>query len=371
MAFQLPEYNPPNFSEPPFSSAPVVKFQRVEKAGVAPENYHATTIHPEYFQVEKGDWRLLEDARMDCAAVLMEDGSLKAVEFRHLKEGDAVAIGRGEEGEDGIVVYTDGFAGGREVQRTVEKFAFRTHITRETSFSIDYDELYELLAHERENGFILWVLGPAVVFDNDARQAVVDLIEEGYVHGLLAGNALAAHDIEGAIFRTALGQEIYSKRQVRLGHYNHLDAINKVTREGSIEKAVQKGIIRDGVMHALVSRGIPYVLAGSIRDDGPLPDVITDVRAAQDAMRALARRATTVIAMATQLHAIASGNMLPAYTVTAAGRVRPVYFYVIDITEFAADKLIDRGSLATRSILTNVQDFVVILRRGLQRKSST
>jgi hypothetical protein len=235
---------------------------------------------------------------------------------------------------------------------------------------VDYDELYELLAHERENGFILWVLGPAVVFDSDARQAVIDLIQEGYVHGLLAGNALAVHDIEGAIFKTALGQEIYLKRQVRLGHYNHLDAINRVTREGSIQRAVEKGIIRNGVMHALVSKRIPFVLAGSIRDDGPLPDVITDVRAAQDGMRVLARRATTVIAMATQLHAIASGNMLPAYTVAAGGRVRPVYFYVVDITEFAADKLIDRGSLSTRSILTNVQDFAVILRRGLQGKAA-
>jgi hypothetical protein len=214
------------------------------------------------------------------------------------------------------------------------------------------------------------VLGPAVVFDSDARQAVIDLIQEGYVHGLLAGNALAVHDIEGAIFKTALGQEIYLKRQVRLGHYNHLDAINRVTREGSIQRAVEKGIIRNGVMHALVSKRIPFVLAGSIRDDGPLPDVITDVRAAQDGMRVLARRATTVIAMATQLHAIASGNMLPAYTVAAGGRVRPVYFYVVDITEFAADKLIDRGSLSTRSILTNVQDFVVILRRGLQGKAA-
>jgi lysine-ketoglutarate reductase/saccharopine dehydrogenase-like protein (TIGR00300 family) len=346
-----------------------VKFERVQSAGVAPENYHATTIHPEYFQVRKGEWRLLEDGRMDCAAVLNEDGSLKAVEFRRLQEGDAVAIGRGEDGEDGIVVYMKGFPPEREVQRTVEKFAFRTHITRETSFSIDYDELYDLLSYEREKGFILWVLGPAVVFDSDARQAVVDLVQDGYVHGLLAGNALAVHDIEGAIFKTALGQEIYSKRQVRLGHYNHLDAINTVTREGSIENAVAKGVIRDGVMHALVSRKIPYVLAGSIRDDGPLPDVVTDVRSAQDKMRVLARRATTVIAMATQLHAIASGNMLPAYTLVG-GKVRPVYFYVVDITEFAADKLIDRGSLATRSILTNVQDFVVILRRGLQGKAS-
>jgi hypothetical protein len=175
------------------------------------------------------------------------------------------------------------------------------------------------------------------------------------------------HDIEAAFFQTALGQEIYCKRPVHLGHYHHLDAINRVRRAGSIARAMETGLIRDGVMHALWQKQIPFVLAGSIRDDGPLPEVLTDVMQAQDAMRALTGRATTVIAVATQLHSIAAGNLIPGYHVLPDGQVRPVYFYVVDMSEFAAEKLTNRGSLAARGILTNAQDFLVILQRGLSR----
>jgi hypothetical protein len=273
-----------------------------------------------------------------------------------------VALGRGENGEEGIYVHTGAFAG---PQPLTEKFAFRTRLSRETSFSTDYDELYDLLAYEREHGFILWVAGPAAVFDRDSRNALASLIQQGYVHGLLAGNALAVHDLEAALFQTALGQEIYSKRPVHLGHYHHLDALNLVRRAGSMAQAMASGLIREGVMHAVWQQRIPFVLAGSIRDDGPLPEVVTDVIAAQDAMRGLSSRATTVIAVATQLHSIAAGNMIPGYYVLPDERVRPVYFYVVDMSEFAADKLTNRGSLAARGILTNAQDFLVILKRGL------
>jgi hypothetical protein len=184
----------------------------------------------------------------------------------------------------------------------------------------------------------------------------------------LAGNALAVHDLEAALFQTALGQEIYSKSPVHLGHYHHLDAINLVRRVGSIDRAMETGLISNGVMHALWQQQVPYVLAGSIRDDGPLPEVITDVMLAQDAMRALSEQATTVIAVATQLHSIAAGNLIPGYHVLPAGQVRPVYFYVVDMSEFAADKLTNRGSLAARGILTNAQDFLVTLQRGLSRR---
>jgi hypothetical protein len=304
---------------------------------------------------------------MDCVVVLQKDGRLTVEEFRHLKLADRVAVGRSENGEEGIFVHAAEFSGARGV---LEKFAFRTHVSRETSFSIDYDELYELLNYERENGFILWVLGPAVAFDQDARQSLANLINEGYVHGLLAGNALAVHDAEGALFGTALGQELYSKRHAVLGHYKHLDAINLIRSLGSIEKAVQEGVIGDGIMRAVILKKVPYVLAGSIRDDGPLPEVTGDVYLAQDRMRVLARRATTVMALATQLHSIATGNMIPAYNVTEENRIRPVYFYTVDMSEFAVNKLANRGSLSARSILTNAQDFVVTLERGLRRKPS-
>jgi len=174
--------------------------------------------------------------------------------------------------------------------------------------------------------------------------------------------------MEGSIFRTALGQELYSKKSVALGHYHHLDAINAIRRAGSIQEGIEQNIVTDGVMKAVIEKEIPFVLAGSIRDDGPLPEVIADVYAAQDKMRSLTRHATTVIALATQLHAIAVGNMSPSYHLTAHGQVRPVYFYSVDMSEFAVSKLVNRGSLTARSILTNVQDFIVTVERGLRKR---
>ncbi len=364
MPFNLPEYCRPDFRQPPFTSAPTVVFQPVVQAGVAPENYHGTSIYPEYFQIRKGKWVLLQESRMDCVVVLVKDEVLAVREFRHLNPGDLVARGRRENGEEGIFVHAGAFDLTEDPSR---KFAFRTRITRETSFSIDYDQLYDLLAYERKNGFIVWVLGPAVVFDRDARDAFAALVEKGYVHAVLAGNALATHDLEAAFFSTALGQDIYSKKGLPLGHYNHLDAINRIRGLGSIEAAVGKGVVKDGIMRALIRKGIPYVLAGSIRDDGPLPEVAGDVYGAQDRMRAYSRKATTVIALATQLHAIAVGNMTPAYKVMKGDGVRPVYFFIVDMSEFAASKLANRGSLSARSILTNVQDFIVTVERGLRR----
>ncbi|WP_035068106.1 hypothetical protein [Nitratidesulfovibrio termitidis] len=403
-----------------------VQFLPSPSYGVAPDNYHATSIYPEFVQVEPGRWVLLAESRMDCVIRKNPDGTLEVVEFRRLKKGDLVAVGRGENGEDGIYVHagpldqlpdflagwtpanvpastvgpvadpttaasqpTASQADSQQAESAADpsessahstpsassaspspvvpadKFAFRTGVSRETSFSLDYDTLYEVLRHDREHGHIVWVAGPAVVFDADARRAFAGLIDAGYVHGLLAGNALATHDLEAALYGTALGQGLYDKRQAPRGHYHHLDAINTIRGCGSIRAAVQSARVRDGVMHALETRGVPYVLAGSIRDDGPLPEVIADVYAAQDAMRAHVRRATTVVALATALHTIATGNMTPSYQAGPGGSLRPVHFFIADISEFAAGKLADRGSLTSRSILTNVQDFVVNVHRAL------
>lgn len=361
MAFRLPEYQPPDFRQPPLKEAPLARFEAVRRAGVAPDDYHATSIYPEYFHLPPGEWRFPRESRMDCV-VVRRGSELEVLEFRHLNEGDLVACGRRENGEDGIFVHSRAF--GTE-GISPEKFAFRTFFTRETSFSIDYDELFELLEHERKHGFILWVAGPAIVFDRDARNAFAALIDRGYVHGLLAGNALPTHDLEGALFGTALGQEIYAKREFPLGHYNHLDTLNRLRAFGSIGAVIESGLVRDGIMRALIEKKVPFALAGSIRDDGPLPEVVGDVYEAQDRMRALTRRATTVIALASQLHTIATGNMVPAYGVVGE-QVRPVFFYLVDMSEFAVGKLANRGTLGAHPILTNVQDFVVTLERGLR-----
>jgi hypothetical protein len=180
MAFTLPTYHPPDFGEPPLKDAPLVRFAPVVQPGVAPENYHVTSIFPEYYQLAQGRWVLLAHSRMDCVVVREPEGRLVVKEFHHLEAGEQVALGRGENGEEGIFVHTGAFAGPPGV---TEKFAFRTRFSRETSFSIAYDELHELLSYERDNGFILWVVGPAAVFDYDARKALTSLISGGYVQG--------------------------------------------------------------------------------------------------------------------------------------------------------------------------------------------
>ncbi len=360
MPVKLPRYTPPDFSKARFAACPVAVFAPAPADEAAPENYHATSNFPEYVQTYRSRWTLLQESRMDCIVVRRGD-ALEVREFRSVKQGDPVLLGRNEDGQEGIYVHTNGFL---PPEDEGGKFQFRTRVTRETPFSRDYDYLYELLRHEKDHGFITWVLGPAVTFDRDSRDAMVDLISNGFCHAVAAGNALATHDMEAAVFGTALGQDIYTKRNTPLGHYNHLDLINRVRSCGSIEGAVKKLGIRSGIVRACIDRGVPIVLTGSIRDDGPLPGVIADVYEGQDRMRDVARRSTTVIALATQLHAIAFGNMTPSYRVEN-GEVRPVFFYIIDISEFAVDKLANRGSFQAAGISTNVQDFCVNLRRAL------
>lgn len=355
------KYTAPDFSEKKYADAPDARFVPAPCDGVAPEDFHAMSIFPEYFKVD-GKWLLAEESRMDCVAVLNE-GRVEVVEFRRLKKGDLVCTGRTENCEDGILVWPFGFTGGGSEKKDV--FAFRASRSRETAFSVDYDELYEILRYERDHGKIVWVMGPAFSFDHDARKAFSGIIEKGYVHALLAGNALATHDLEGAYLHTALGQNIYTQENVHNGHYNHLQTINRVRYYGSIPEFIEKENLSGGIMATCVSKGIPFVLAGSIRDDGPLPEVIGDVYEAQDRMRDEVRGATTVICMATMLHSIAVGNMTPSFRVMPDGTIRPVHFYCVDLSEFTINKLADRGSLSAKGIVTNVQDFIVNLSKAL------
>ncbi len=356
-------YSPPDFKSPLLANARAARFLPTPCDGVAPESFHATSNHPEYVLLETGVWQLAPKSRMDAVLVL-QNNQLQVVEPRRLKKGDLVAVGRTENGEEGIVVHSTGFD--PPMQASADKFSFRIRDTRETPFSRSYDDLYSILRHDREHGYIVWVLGPAVAFDRDSRKAMQGLIENGYCQALMAGNALATHDLEAARFGTGLGQDIYSQTLQPLGHYNHLDVINTIRRAGSIARGIKEMQIRDGIIYACEETDTPYVLAGSIRDDGPLPGVICDSSKAQDAMRVHASRATTVITMATQLHSIAFGNMTPSYKIMENGKVRQVFFYIVDMSEFSADKLANRGSAQACPILTNAQDFVVNLWHNLR-----
>ena len=363
MSFKLTPYLPPDFTQPFLTNAPDARRLPAPQDGVVPDGYHATTIFPEYFKVD-GRWLLAEESRMDCVTVYRE-GRIHVVEFRNIRRGDEVFVGRAEDASEGIYVYPYGFP--EEDADSRDLFAFRQGRSRETAFSIDYDQLYDLLRYEREHGSILWVMGPACAFDHDARDAFASLIAEGYVHGLLVGNALATHDLEGAWLGTALGQDIYTQRSRPMGHYNHLDTLNRVRRHGSIARFIEAEGIDSGIIYSCVRHNIPFVLAGSIRDDGPLPEIHGDVYDAQNAMRDCVRKATTVICMASTLHTIATGNMTPSFRVMPDGAVRQVYFYSVDISEFAVNKLGDRGSLSARSIVTNAQDFIVNVYKGVHR----
>ena len=360
MTWTLRTYHAPDFDSERLRSAPDAAVREAPADGIAPEGFHAMSIFPEYFRIG-GRWLLAEESRMDCVPVY-EAGRIQVREFRLLKKGDLVVTGRTEDGSEGILVHPDGF---REEAAVREAFAFRQNRSRETAFSRDYDELYQLLRHDREHGKIVWVLGPAFAFDYDARNAFSRLIEAGYVHAVLAGNALATHDLEAAYLHTALGQNIYTQQPQPNGHYNHLDTINRVKACGGIAEFIRREGIDNGIIWQCERCGVPYVLAGSIRDDGPLPPVLADVYAAQDRMRGEIRGATTVLCMATTLHTIAVGNMTPSYRVLPDGTVRQVYFYCVDISEFTVNKLSDRGSLSARGIVTNVQDFIVTLSKGL------
>jgi len=363
MPFEMPVYHHPDFSKELFRNAPDAVYTSASMDGVVPDNYHSTSMYPEYFKIN-GVWKLAEESRMDSCVILRDNGRLDVVEARNVQKGDQVILGRTERCEEGIYMHCHGFETEADVMD--DQFVFRQGRSRETSFARDYDKLFELLKYEKEHGGkVVWVMGPAFAFDADARTAMSALIDHGYAQAVLAGNALATHDLEGAYLHTALGQDIYTQKSLPNGHYNHLDVCNKVRESGSMEAFVREYDLNDGIMCSCIRNHVPVVLAGSIRDDGPLPEVIADVYKAAAAMREQIRDCTTVICLATMLHTIAAGNMTPSFRVLSDGTVRPVFFYAVDADEFVVNKLLDRGSLSATTVVTNVQDFITLVAKGL------
>jgi lysine-ketoglutarate reductase/saccharopine dehydrogenase-like protein (TIGR00300 family) len=357
------QYRPPNFTAPPLAGAPDARFTLAAADGVLPDGFFSTTNLPTYVKLSSGGgWRRPRLPRMDCVIVQTGD-DLVVTEPRRVRRGDKVAVGAAEDGSEGIFVHVEGFLGGTH---SPNEFRFMAaEVSRERP--VDYGVLAELLGEEKvRGGRILWVIGPALVHAR-AREDMIWFIENGYCHTLLGGNAVAVHDLEAAIFGTTLGMSS-SGESVEGGHGLHMRAINAIRRAGSIEQAVSQGIVTSGIMHALVQNRIPYVLAGSIRDDGPLPDVIPDTLAAQDAMRAHTAQATFAIFVATALHAIAVGNMLPAFVDPGVTEeIRPLTTICVDQTEFVVTKLRDRGTHQAYGVVTNAQDFMHVLRFYVER----
>jgi len=350
---------PPDFNAPELANAPNAQFVPAPADGVLPENFFSTTNLPTYVRID-GAWRMPREPRMDAALVLDREG-LWIREGRRLRKGDMVAIGSEEDGSQGILVHVGSFLADEEGE-----FKFMTsEVSREKP--IDYSLMAKILIAERDRGgYPIWVTGPALVHSR-ARADMVWFIDNGFVSALLAGNAVAVHDIEASIFGTTLGMTKTGEASMG-GHGLHMRAINKVRAAGSIAKAVEQGIITDGIMHACVARKIPFVLTGSIRDDGPLPEVITDTLAAQDAMKRHTTRATMAILIATALHAIATGNMLPAFVTETDGSMRELPTICVDSSEFVVSKLKDRGTHQAFGVVTNAQDFMHILRLYCERE---
>jgi len=354
-------FSPIDLTQPKFAACPDAKFVPAPADGVLPDGFFSTTNLPTFVRVN-GQWIAPREPRMDSALVLDRDGVVWVREGRRLKKGDMVAVGEKEDGADGIYVQT------QLVPHGVDPDAF-TFMSSEVSREkpIDYAHMARILIEEKERGgYPVWVTGPALVHSR-ARADMSWFIMNGYVGALLAGNAVAVHDIEASIYGTTLGMT-NTGEITQGGHGLHMRAINRVRAAGSIANAVEQGIITDGIMYSCVKKSVPFVLTGSIRDDGPLPDVITDALAAQDAMRAHTKRATFAIMIATALHAIATGNMLPAFVQQDDGQMRELPTICVDSSEFVVSKLKDRGTHQAFGVVTNAQDFMHILRLYVERE---
>ncbi len=363
MLQQLPVYKHLDTTQEFLQKAPNCTLEVVTKDGLAPRNYHAMSVFPEYFKVN-GKWLLAIESRMDTVCVVDDtpgQEKLDIVEFRNLKKGDKVAIGRTEDASEGIYVYTEGFQTSRS--GSTETFAFRSGRSRETAFSIEYDNLYDVLEYEKKhNGYVTWILGSAISLDRSSRNSLEQLIRAGYVNTLICGTALAGFDLELGIFGSTWGQEEFV--QEGMSTLNYYRAINIARNYDSLEALIESGRVKNGIVKACIECGVHLVIAGSIRDRLTLPGSYDNVYEAQDAMRAHTRKTSTIIMVSAILFTIASGNMTPSYN-EFDGEVRPVYMYTVDIQEFAVNKLSDRGTLTATSIVTNGQDFIANLGRVL------
>jgi lysine-ketoglutarate reductase/saccharopine dehydrogenase-like protein (TIGR00300 family) len=310
-----------------------------DRDGVFPEDFYSTTNLVTLVRVD-GRWIEVDRPEMDCGLVYA-DGRVRTVPVSDVKEGDLVVCGA-----NGVKVV---LPQQEHSAKTSGHFEFMAStVSSEKPQALLVRQIAGQLRDVKTSGKrVLWVAGPAVVHTG-ASPAMVALVNAGYVDVLFAGNALATHDIESALFGTSLGVDLAVGRGVEHGHEHHIRAINTIRRAGSIADAVKQGVLNGGVMHALVEQGKPFVLVGSVRDDGPLPDVYTDVIEGQRAMREELRDVGFAIMVATMLHSIATGNILPA----------SIPLVCVDINPATVTKLADRGSAQALGIVTDIGLFL-------------
>lgn len=321
-----------------------------ELDGVLPDDFHSTTNFPTFVAIE-GQWVLVERIEMDCGIRVYPQGGVWHAEtcpMHRVRAGDLLVVGW-----DGVRVQEESSKDGDE-----DAFRFMSNevSTERPKGRMIAECAAAIRAAKGRGGRVLLVGGPAIIHCG-CSSVLADLIHAGWIDVLFAGNALAAHDIESNMLGTSLGVDLETGRGVQHGHIHHLRAINRVRRAGSIAKAVEAGLITGGAMHACITKPIPFVLAGSIRDDGPLPDVITDNVRAQDAMRGELAGVEVCLMVATTLHSVATGNMLPASVKT----------FAIDSDADSVIKLTDRGTHQAIGIVTDCEFFIRELARRLSQ----
>ena len=309
---------------------------RADRDGCAPEDFYSTTNHHTSVRIG-GQWVQAEQQRMD-AALVIEDGRAICRKLREIRRGDAVVCGI-----HGIKIVPEFQA------RDRLGFAFMSNeISSERRVEVGVARIADMMRTARQAGErIAFVAGPVVVHTGGGAY-FCDLIRGGYVDVLLAGNALAVHDVEQALYGTSLGVDMESGRAIEGGHRHHMRAINAMYRAGGLRAAVESGALRSGVMFECIRRNVDYVLAGSIRDDGPLPDTVMNLVEAQDRYAVALEGVKLVLVLSTMLHGIGVGNMLPAW----------VRLVCVDINPAVVTKLADRGSSQTIGIVTDVGLFL-------------
>ena len=315
-----------------------VTLAMTDRDGAFPEGFYCTT-HLQTFVHYKGRWIEVENPEMDCA-LLIDTVSCRAttLPMHHVKKGQYIVVGH-----QGVRVIPQE----RSSVRNVFEFMASSVSSEKPKGVLIREIANEMVEAKRRGGKILWVAGPALVHTG-AGEHLVRMIQAGFVDLLFAGNALAAHDIEQDLFGTSIGVSLEKGMPAVEGHEHHLRAINLIRRAGSIRHAVQEGILKSGIMYHCIRHAVDFVLAGSIRDDGPLPEVITDVLVAQDEMRKRIAGVEVCLMVATALHSIATGNLLPA-------RVKTI---CVDINPAVVTKLADRGSFQAIGLVTDVEPFL-------------
>jgi lysine-ketoglutarate reductase/saccharopine dehydrogenase-like protein (TIGR00300 family) len=314
-----------------------------------PRGFYTTTNHPTQVRLFD-EWIPVENIEMDFLIVVDPvKKTARCTPLGKIRKGDLVVVG-----EEGVLVsYPD-----RPRTSSTFEFMHGTVSSERPSETLIAQIAKELLEVHKAGGKIILVGGPAIIHTG-ADKAVAEMVRKGYINVLFAGNALATHDVEFNLFGTSLGMDIKTGRPVMGGHRHHIYAISEIMRVGSLKNAVDQGVLTGGIMYECVKHNVPFVLAGSIRDDGPLPDVIQDTMVAQDEMRKYVSGCKMVLMVATLLHSIAVGNCLPSNVKTVC----------VDINPASVTKLMDRGTTQAIGIVSDAGTFFPLLAEQIEKQS--